>query len=99
MSTTILDQFASRDEWLGFGYLGERARTDVGSDVVAAVDEFVCSEADRLGMTQAELFAWANSKDGRYFGDVVLGGSGPLAERFEEARRFGVAPHRIAGVA
>jgi hypothetical protein len=74
------------DEWLGFGYLGERRSALDSSDpesqrahLVDETDDFVLDYANQLGWTADELFAWANSKNGRWLGDVAFGG-GRLAK-------------------
>lgn len=72
-----LDEFAHRDEWLGFGYIGERERAlqnvEPEAPSVAVADEMVLFHANRLGWTVDQFFAWANSRSGRYAGDVLFG--------------------------
>jgi hypothetical protein len=89
---TDLDRMASDDRWLGFGYIGGR-RNELDStdheaparpDVVRAADEELIEFANRHGLTYDELFAWANSKDGRWFADCALG-----CDDLDMARRYG----------
>ena len=78
----IFDKFAQRDEFLGFGYIGERARAiESGWDVTAA-DALALDMGDTL--TDEALFAWGNSKDGRWFADCALG-----CTDLDMARRYG----------
>lgn len=79
--TTTFDLLERNPEWLGFGYLGERRNALSDSDpesparpeFVAEVDARLLDFVRREGWTQRELFNWANSKYGRWFGDVVFG--------------------------
>lgn len=48
----------------GFGYLGHSMRTH-DADVALA------TAANDLGLTLAQVFEWANSKPGRWFGDSM----------------------------
>ena len=76
-TTATLDRMELDDRWLGFGYLGERRNaltsTDPGAPAdperVARMDADVLEEANIEGLTYDQLFAWANSKDGRWFAD------------------------------
>jgi hypothetical protein len=102
MSTTTLtaavfDEFSRDDRWLGFGYLGERRNrlSDIDPDrpaepdLVAAIDQRIVDHANAEGWTRDDLFHWANSRDGRWFGDVVFGGG-----TFDEAIRHRLL-HRV----
>lgn len=60
------------DEWLGFGYLGERSRERRAAQDRG--DAMVLAEANRRGWTPERLFTWLNSRDGRHFGDLAFGG-------------------------
>jgi hypothetical protein len=83
LTTADLNRMTGEDDWAGFGYLGDRKRALDNSDPqapaqpekVAEMDRQVLAEANRKGMTYAELFAWANSKTGRWFGECFLSGS------------------------
>lgn len=78
----IFDTFAQRDEFLGFGYIGERARhIESGMDTTAA-DALALEMAATL--TDEALFTWGNSKDGRWFADCALG-----CNDLAMARRYG----------
>jgi hypothetical protein len=83
---------AGRDErWLGWGYLGERSR--VGDPVavqVEAIDQRVIDFANEAGWDYEQLFAWCNSKLGRWFGDVMFGSTKRFDVRFDEAVRSGL---------
>jgi hypothetical protein len=64
-----------RDErWGGFGYLGGRrnALAEGHADLVADVDARILAATLGEGWTAEELFAWANSKRGRWLADVAL---------------------------
>lgn len=82
-----LAEFTSRDEWLGFGYIGGResalwegdAEAPARPWAVAAADTFLVAEANRRGWSLEDLFRFANAKLGRWFADVTLGG-GDLAD-------------------
>ena len=81
-STRTFDQMSNDDAWLGFGYLGERSHQDAALRDFA--DTFVYDVT--ADWTDAELFAWANSKDGRWFGDCVFGGNLDAADLDMAAR-------------
>jgi hypothetical protein len=101
---------ASLDErWLGFGYLGERhnrirlaeqeltgSAADAELLLVAAADQRVVDLANAAGLDYDGLFSWLNSKPGRWFGDVVFGGSGRFDARIDEAVRHHLSPRVIA---
>lgn len=98
---TDFNEMMKDERWLGFGYLGERAHaldgTDPGSpaqpELVARIDELIL-DATR-DWTYDELFRWANSKDGRHFGDATFGASFITAEqRFTQAQRWGLLTKR-----
>lgn len=59
-------------EWNGWGYLGERSRTE-DTDQIVAADEVLLSLVNAEGWTAAEFFAWLDSKLGRWFGDLAFG--------------------------
>ena len=67
--TDIFGTFTDRDDWGGFGYLGERAR-QTNPEQIVIVDAEILERTD--DWTEDELFAWANSKDGRLFADLVF---------------------------
>lgn len=69
----------SNPAWGGFGYLGERERamrTAEGRELAAAADAWVLFVAGSEGWTAGELFAWLDSKPGRWYGDAAFGGHG-----------------------
>lgn len=80
---SIFDTFATRDDFYGFGYIGgrrnalEAARTGdwpaTVVDQVAEADAAILARAGELGWSEARLFKWANSKDGRWFTDYAFG--------------------------
>jgi hypothetical protein len=90
MSTTtrtpaIFDTFVRRNDFLGFGYIGSRRNAlEEGWDVSTA-DALALEMGARL--TDDKLFAWANSKDGRWFADLMFGSTS--ADDHEMARRYG----------
>lgn len=82
LTVADLERFEERDEWLGYGYLGARrmaleeyesAEGVDWSAVVAVSDELILHRANELGWTADQLFAWANSKLGRWAADVTIG--------------------------
>jgi hypothetical protein len=93
---TVQDILAGydNDEWLGFGYLGERSNALDGSDPesparperVALVDQFIVDQANARGWTADRLFTWLNSKDARHFADQALSSEGPVADRWSLVR-------------
>ena len=82
LTVADLDAGLQRDDWLGFGYLGERKNffANYGMSVVpqiAAADAFVLKHANARGWTADDLFAWANSKNGRWTGEDLMTGRAP----------------------
>lgn len=67
LTADLFDQFRTRNEWEGFGYIGERRWMDDAQR--AEADAAALDAANALGWTVADLFAWANSKAGRWFAD------------------------------
>lgn len=75
-----IQRLLTDDRWLGFGYLGERRSALDDSDpecparpqAVADADAWILARANRDGWTYDELFEWANSKYGRWFGEQAL---------------------------
>lgn len=67
LSTADLDRMASEDGYFGFGYIG--GRQHLLPESRAAMDAVVLDRAAQLGLTYEELFAWANSKTGRWYAD------------------------------
>lgn len=82
LTSATLDALTEHDEWLGFGYLGERQLDRRTPAEVAAADAVVLDHANRRGLTVEQLFTWANSKDGRWFGDCMFGGTPHQAARY-----------------
>lgn len=85
----VFDRMSRDPRWLGFGYLGGR-RNHLNNDDpecgagtpgrrqerVAYVDQRVREAADAKGWTDEDLFAWANSKHGRWLADAAFGDGG-----------------------
>jgi hypothetical protein len=46
------------------------------AELVAVADQDAVDAANRLSMTYLEMFDWANSKVGRWYGDCAFGGNG-----------------------
>jgi hypothetical protein len=92
----IFEAFAQRDEHLGYGYIGERRMAlesveegEAGEALALQVriaDDAVLAFADEAGWSDEDLFAWANSKDGRWYADVMFGGSG--VDLWQRAQRY-----------
>jgi len=68
-ATEALDTFIMRDDWLGFGYIGERRYLTAEQRTTA--DAVVVAYAVEHGWNTPELFLWANSKLGRWFGEYA----------------------------
>ena len=92
ITTADLDNMTHHDDWEGHGYLGEREalRSAIQSGerrledkkLLDQADQMLLNEANRQGMTMAELFTWANAKLGRWYGDCWFGSNGQHAERY-----------------
>lgn len=91
LTVADLEAGYSRDEWQGWGYLGERQQamtTAAGRRGAARSDRAVLAEANRLGWTADQLFEWANSREGRHFADQALWEKGGV----ERAMGWGLGP-------
>jgi hypothetical protein len=88
-TTADLDKMYRNDEWLGFGYLGER-RNHTDAEVEAA-DAKALEDANNNSLTAEELFDWANSKDGRWYGDCMFGNNGNHADRYLPSKHVGLS--------
>ena len=82
LTTADLDAFEQHDEWLGFGYIGARKNaieaimseeSGFTAEALAVADEMVLFHANRLGWTRDQFFEWANSRAGRWAGDILIG--------------------------
>lgn len=71
LATQDIEAGYENEEWLGFGYLGSRRYLN-DADRIAA-DRHILREANRLGWTADEFFAWMNSKYGRWMCDGYAG--------------------------
>ena len=97
-----LDLMKNEDEWLGYGYLGERDNVHYGvqsgerkaTDAARmdAVDQMVIAHANANGFTYEELFTWANHANGRHFVDRMLGWSDDIQFAWVEASRWNLEP-------
>jgi hypothetical protein len=77
-ATQTFDRMTGDNRWLGFGYLGERDHMLNSTDPDQRILEVTAD------WTADELFHWANSKDGRWFADMVFG----CDDTFEHAARY-----------
>lgn len=71
----IFETMMRDDRWLGFGYLGAR-RSELAmgrTELVAEADGIVLASARERGIPYKRLFTWANSKNGRWYGDCFFG--------------------------
>jgi hypothetical protein len=73
-SPDIFLVLADDARFLGFGYIG--GRDDLTAETRADADSVVLAHAEAAGWTVEDLFAWANSKAGRWFADVAADGAG-----------------------
>lgn len=93
-TTTTFDQMTTDDRWLGFGYLGERRNALDNSDPEAPAIPARVELADTFVLdvtadwTDDELFAWANSKDGRWYGDILFGTTHLTQRDLDMAARY-----------
>lgn len=79
-TTATFDQMTTNEDWLGFGYLGERDRQGADRpERVAEADAFILART--ADWTDEELFDWANSKLGRWVGDIFFGTTFPVSDR------------------
>jgi hypothetical protein len=101
MTLTVEDITKAQDDvrWDGFGYLGGRIHALDNSDPeapaqperVAATDVAVIAWANTQGWDFESLFTWANSRNGRYFADVMFGGGdAALDDDFQKAIAWGL---------
>jgi hypothetical protein len=80
----------------GFGYLGARkSHREFSVGEARTVDTLLAHHAKANNWSDDRLFAWANSKAGRHFGDIMFGGAPTksFADRFREAQKAGVLDH------
>jgi hypothetical protein len=98
-ASEVFDAMTADDRWLGFGYLGARRNALDTSDPefcppqperVGQADELVLDHAHRHRWTEEQLFTWANSKNGRLYGDAMFGGTGSAVECYARAYEWGV---------
>ena len=96
-----LNAMENNPEWLGFGYLGTRRDAADNTDPeVPATDPIVIAEADMKalddanahGLTADQLFDWANSKYGRWYGDCMFHNDGRHAEQYLPSRFIAEVP-------
>lgn len=86
LNSADLDAFEDHDEWLGFGFIGGRknAREAIDAETTAfesgfsleqmqVADNMVLFHANRLGWSRDRFFAWANSREGRWVADILIG--------------------------
>jgi hypothetical protein len=94
---TVQDIIAGYDneQWLGFGYLGERASwldtqdpevESISPERIAEVDAAILREANRRRWMPITFFRWLNSRDGRHFADAAFGCD--MAVTPEKVRQF-----------
>lgn len=72
LTTDDIEAGLDHPDFGGFGYLGERSRQ--GRAAQDRGDAVVLREANARGWDREQLFAWTNSRDGRWFGDNAFGG-------------------------
>lgn len=96
-TTTDLDQMVFHADFEGFGYIGARINFVQGivegeiapelAGLLAAADAKVLRQVNTYGIEEDEFFDWANSRNGRYYGDAMFGGG--------EAHATQYLPHTI----
>lgn len=98
LTVADIDRAVADPRWLGFGYIGGRRNTLTSDDPEApadpasvhATDERVIAWANEHRWTYEDLFAWANSKNGRWLGDVMFGSDEHIDARFGKAIGWGL---------
>jgi hypothetical protein len=83
LTTADIERMTQDENWFGYGYLGERRHAT--AEQVAAADAKALDAANRIGLTYEQMFEWANSKVGRWFGDCMFGANGRHAEKYVPA--------------
>lgn len=63
------DALENNDEWLGFGYIGDRRNARAEGYDTTIADRVAFETAAARGV---DLFTWANSKNGRWYGDCAI---------------------------
>lgn len=82
LTTETLNKMMQNDDWAGFGYVGERRNHLDNTELVARADGMLLDHAESRQMTEEQLFQWANSKHGRWYGDCWFGANGQHAEKY-----------------
>jgi len=77
---TFFDDLTKDERWLGFGYLGERRHQNHQPQTEA--DLLALETAIGRGLTYGQMFTWANSKYGRWYGDCMFGCNGQHANEY-----------------
>lgn len=85
-TTATLDAFTLNEGWLGFGYIGSRNNAQAEGWRTLTADDLALSMANAAHLSTAAFFEWANSKNGRWFADIMLGDPNPDVAM---ARRYG----------
>lgn len=93
MAFTIqsIEDMKQNEEWGGYGCLGERdnVRDSVKSgerpaedlQKVAETDAKIVEYANARGVSEAQLFDWLNSRNGRHFADQMFGWPGTTEQK------------------
>lgn len=82
LTAADLDHMETDERWLGWGYLGERARAFENGRDIEEADTRALAAANAEGLDYEALFEWANSKYGRWYGDCMFGAGGQHAEMY-----------------
>ena len=70
-ASDVFDFMADYDErWLGYGYLNERDNEHMSVARRGYADRVAVEDAIAAGFSYDDLFAWANSKIGRWYGEM-----------------------------
>lgn len=76
----IFEQFAQHEEYLGYGYIGERRYLTDRQREVSDRNALAAAE----NMTDEELFEWANNKVGRWYADCATFRSSGICSHSEK---------------
>jgi len=73
-----LEAVAEDENYAGWGYIHERQF--FSAEQVAVADAKVLDHFNDMELNYFDLFNWANSKNGRWFGDAMFGCAGKGAD-------------------
>ncbi len=83
LTKDTLESFYNNPRWLGFGYLGirENARSLINNNdpdkeqliqSLEEADNYLLETVNSQNWSNKDLFRWANSKNGRWYGEIAI---------------------------